>query len=214
MIILLQTYLRRHARERRHGRTAKENMKAKLIEYNGQRVSLAQLAKEYGLTSGCLSYRLSHGWDIEKALHTEPVRDGTAARYEYRGKMYTIKELAQIHGNISAYGIRNRLVCGMSVEDAVNLPLAQGKHQHLEQTTVIKQPGIYHKFEPHNSPEDKKKCQTCCYSERDGQNYPCMFMALHDPPERRGCEPGQHCIRFEPKNEKTEQKKLQKWVGR
>ncbi len=47
-----------------HG--GKHNMK--MIEYNGKKQSVNDWAKELGMTSGGLNYRLTHGWSLADAL--------------------------------------------------------------------------------------------------------------------------------------------------
>jgi hypothetical protein len=45
-------------------------MTAKKYKHDGKSLTIGQWAKETGLAVSCLNYRLSTGWDIEKALTT------------------------------------------------------------------------------------------------------------------------------------------------
>lgn len=50
-----------------------------LITFNGETLCLCDMAGKYNIPRARLTYRLSHGWDIEKALLTKG--DGRALRY-------------------------------------------------------------------------------------------------------------------------------------
>ena len=45
-----------------------------LVEYKGQVYTIAELSDIYGIKYSCLYNRLHKGWDVEKALHTQPIK--------------------------------------------------------------------------------------------------------------------------------------------
>ena len=186
---------------------------ANLIEYKGKIYTLRQLSEETGLSKATLNSRLEAGWGIEKAVET-PLRITTLRKYPYHGKMLTAAELAALHGNISAKAMRERLNNGMTPEQAVMEPKTPGGKFIQRKEVKDAEPVSRGRFVPHISPEDMKKCKKCRYAEKDsGGRALCAYIILHDPPERRGCEPGKNCTRWEPRDKKTEQKKLNKWMG-
>lgn len=67
-------------------------------------------------------WRLTHGWSDQEIIET-PIRvHETKNKFVFQGKAKTIFELAEI-SDISNTTIRNRLLCGWSVEDAVLKPV-------------------------------------------------------------------------------------------
>lgn len=42
------------------------------VEYNGEKLTLSQIAKRYNIEKSTLRYRLKYGWDIQKAVSTVP----------------------------------------------------------------------------------------------------------------------------------------------
>lgn len=46
----------------------------RLITYQGETAYVMEWARRFGLTDGCLTYRLNHGWSIERALTTPVVQ--------------------------------------------------------------------------------------------------------------------------------------------
>lgn len=187
---------------------------ARQIKYKGKTYSLRGLAEVAGMSYATLRSRLNGGWDVEKAV-TTPVSPTITRRWPFHGKLMTAPELAAIHGHISSEAMRNRLMSGMSAEQAVAEPLTKGgrfirRKEDVEKPKVVPEPG----WVPHDSPEDIRKCKKCQYSEKDsGGKVLCAFIILHDPPERRGCEPGKNCTRFAPNNKATDRKKLDRWMG-
>ena len=185
---------------------------ANQIEYKGKIYTLRQLSEETGLSKATLNSRLEAGWGIEKAVET-PLRITTLRKYPYHGKMLTAAELAALNGTITTKTMRERLNNGMSPEQAVMEPKTRGG-KLITRKEVDAVPVSGGRFVPHISPADMKKCKKCRYAEKDsGGRALCAYIILHDPPERRGCEPGKNCTRWEPRDKKTEQKKLNKWIG-
>ena len=185
---------------------------ARKIKYRGKTYSLRGLAEVAEISYATLRSRLNGGWDVEKAVNT-PLLGHPNRKWMFHGKMYTAAELARIHGNITTQAMCSRLKSGMTPEQAVATPLTKGG-RFIPRKEVDAVPVSGGRFVPHDSPEDMKKCKRCRYAEKDsGGRALCAYIILHDPPERRGCEPGKNCTRWEPKNRKTEQKKLNKWMG-
>lgn len=97
-----------------------------LYEYNGKiykTYELLQLSNVEGLTVGDITYRINRdGWSVEDAI-TKPKKMRNQY-FEYRGKLYTSKELAEISPveNMYSHDITDRIRAGWSIEDAVNKP--------------------------------------------------------------------------------------------
>lgn len=121
----------------------------------------------------------------------------------------TIQEWSKQYG-INSETVRYRIEeRGMEPIDALTAPRLptnppKKKKEEAEQSKT---------FIPRQSPEDKAKCKKCGWSERAGVDFPCMYMELHRPRERRGCEPGKNCIRFTPKSKKIKDQKIASWTG-
>jgi len=60
----------RWATRRQQGNNRRSNL---YLLFNGRRQSLADWARETGLTTYCINYRLKRGWTVEKALTTPPL---------------------------------------------------------------------------------------------------------------------------------------------
>lgn len=107
--------------------------------------------------------------------------------------------------------MRDRLRNGMSPEQAVLEPKSNGKRITPKIVTEIKR--VKRKgWQPAKSPEDIRKCKRCRYSEKIGSELCCMYAVLHSPPERRGCEPGKNCTKYEGKSKESEKIKLGEWA--
>lgn len=94
--------------------------------YNGKpykSYSLLQFSKVEGLNQHTLTNRIIRdGMSVEEAL-TKPLKIRNK-KYEYRGKLYTTTELAELSpvDGLEKHNITDRLRSGWSVEDAVNKP--------------------------------------------------------------------------------------------
>jgi hypothetical protein len=98
-----------------------------LYEYNGKiykTYELVAMSDVEGLNVGDITCRINQlGWSVEDAI-TKPKKRQNQ-QFEYRGKMYSSKELAALspYDNISHHDITDRVNgLGWSVEDAVNRP--------------------------------------------------------------------------------------------
>ena len=85
------------------------------------------IAKQHGIKVHQLYKRLYEGWSIEEAT-TIPIerqeRILSKQLYEYKGKWYSVKQLAKIAG-IPENAFRKRLARRWTVEDGVEIPLAK-----------------------------------------------------------------------------------------
>ena len=184
---------------------------ARKIKYKGKTYSIRGLAEVAGMSYATLRSRLNGGWDVEKAV-TTPVSPTITRRWPFHGKLMTAPELAAIHGHISSRAMHNRLMSGMSAEQAVAEPLMKGgrfirRKEDVEKPRVVPEPG----WVPHDSPEDRAKCRRCRHSFRDSSGVPCGY--ADDMHERRGCEPGKNCTRFAPCSRNIVKDKHRKWMG-
>ena len=98
-----------------------------LYEYKGKiykTYELVALSSVEGLTVGNITNRINvQGWSVEDAI-TKPKKQRNQ-KFEYRGKMYSSKELAKLspYDNITYHDITDRVNGqGWSVERAVNTP--------------------------------------------------------------------------------------------
>lgn len=98
-----------------------------LYEYNGKiykTYELVAMSNVEGLTVGNITNRINvQGWSVEDAI-TKPKKQRDQ-KFEYNGKMYTSKELADLspYNNISHHDITDRINGqGWTVERAVNTP--------------------------------------------------------------------------------------------
>lgn len=93
--------------------------------YNGERKTLSELSREYGIPRDLLKSRVFWGWELDKAIKTPPKR---TARYSFNGKSHTLREWADIIG-IPKQTLKDRLHRGYSFEDAVtgNMKVRKGK---------------------------------------------------------------------------------------
>ncbi len=97
--------------------TRKEQMQNRrgiiMVEWNGERRALSQLADEHGQKVSLVRSRIRFGMALERAL-TEPlVKPGIL----YRGQTRTIKSLAEEHGQ-TASAVHARIRKGLSIEEA------------------------------------------------------------------------------------------------
>lgn len=134
-------------------------MKAKLITYKGKTQSVTAWAKEYGITSGGLNSRLKRGWDIEKALTAPSLSH--AQKWEYKGKLYTAKELSILHGGVSESTMLSRLQT-MTPEEAMSTP---NRRPHRKVRITEEQQKQMFKPKPHVP--DTTQCRTCQYRAKD-----------------------------------------------
>ena len=149
---------RRHARERRHGQfIERRSMKQVYITYKGVTKSVKQWEKETGIPAKIIYARRSRGWTPEEIFET-PIQRRRQRRYEWKGKKYTIPELARIRG-VGATTMRQRIF-KTSVDDAMQKPNSRPQkpkktpqEKPKKVVKVIKNP-------------DTTQCVTCIYREK------------------------------------------------
>ena len=84
-------------------------------------------AKENGIKGHQLYKRLYEGWSLDEAVNIPMKRKERILNkqlYKYKGKLYSVKQLAEISG-INESAFRKRLARRWSIEDAVEIPLAK-----------------------------------------------------------------------------------------
>lgn len=168
-------------------------MKVTLITYKGKTQSITAWARESEITSGGLNSRLQRGWDFEKALLAPPLSH--AQKWEYKGEMYTAKELAIMHGSVSTATMLSRLRT-MTVEEALALP-NQRPHRK-ERITEEQQKQM---FKPKPKKPDNKLCRTCIYhgtlsgcGDLGAGNVYCDYIEIEG--HRRPCPPPPNCTAY------------------
>ena len=111
-------------------KTIKESDKSrytgKKYEYNGEELTLIQISKKYGIEYGVLKGRIKLGWNVAECIENRNIknRKKKSYLYEYNGEYYTIPELSEKFG-LSQTMLRQRLMSGMNLNDAITLPHAK-----------------------------------------------------------------------------------------
>lgn len=78
-----------------------------LITYNGVTKTVAEWGEEYNQPPERIYKRIKkHGWTAKRAFETPPRK---AEKFNYKGKMYTAKELAELNGDISECAMMFRI---------------------------------------------------------------------------------------------------------
>lgn len=134
-------------------------MKAKMITYKGKTQTTKQWSEETGIPVNLILDRLQKRLSVEEAL-SYPPKQRRDIKYEYNGELYSIPELARLHGSISPATMRQRLYAGMTVEEAMAKPNSRpGRKQRI---TEAKQKEV---FMPVKRPKkiDTTQCKTCQY---------------------------------------------------
>lgn len=89
-----------------------------IIEYKGEELTLAELARKYDKDSDLIKRRIAHhNWDVERALKEEPWEMIT-----YNGVTKRVAEFAEDFG-MTYYQLKKRLMRGWTVERALTQPL-------------------------------------------------------------------------------------------
>ena len=110
-----------------------------IVSYKGkQYYKWADLARDYGIDGKLLQKRTSKGWKLDEAL--EIPTDRTEFRlqkrlYKYRDKLYSVKQLSEKF-NITEKNIYRRLARGWSIEEAIEIPIAQRKGGTKNERTI------------------------------------------------------------------------------
>lgn len=173
------------------------------IEWDGKVWTASDLAREYDLPPATFIDRIWRGWPVKCALTVKP-KPRPVRKYYYNGQYYTVRQLAALNGELTPDGIKYRLERGQSIKQIVETPKHPGTQRAESKRPKKQKPG---RWVPRHTAEDLARCRKCRYSEDDSNLVVCMYLANHRPPERRGCEPGKNCKRFERKTAESERKK-------
>lgn len=96
-----------------------------IVSYKGKQYStFSDMARDYGITPKLLEKRTSKGWTLEEALEIPKERKQhklNVQLYEYKGKLYSLKELSKLSG-ISSKTIWKRLNRKWNIDEAVEIP--------------------------------------------------------------------------------------------
>lgn len=94
-------------------------------KYNGKEYNIQQLVGLSGLegmSEATMRDRINRGWSLEKAI-TQPLKKRDAL-YEYKGKFYTTKQLAELSPyEMTHHHIADRLKGGWDIEKILNTPI-------------------------------------------------------------------------------------------
>lgn len=107
----------------------------RIVEYNGEQVTIAELAERYGKKYGLLMDRIArYGWSVDKAVNT-PTQHDRRRTVPYRSKAETILELDDRvmpfsmwckEYQIEPETLRGRLARGWNMADALTKPSDKG----------------------------------------------------------------------------------------
>jgi hypothetical protein len=103
-----------------------------IISYKGiQYCSFSDMARDYNIEPKLLNKRINHGWTLEESLEIPVEREQFRLNkrlYEYNGKLYTVKELAELSG-LNEKTIYKRFKRGWNVEETVEIPTGRRKNE-------------------------------------------------------------------------------------
>ncbi|MBW4469305.1 MAG: hypothetical protein KME45_03475 [Stenomitos rutilans HA7619-LM2] len=98
---------------------ARNTRRNRFIEFNGERLTLAEWAERLGIAGSVIANRIDKfGWTVEKALTT---RNGAKRILSYNGKMLSIAAWARDTG-LTSGTIGARLKMGWSIEATLTRP--------------------------------------------------------------------------------------------
>lgn len=156
--------------------------KPKLYNYDGKWYTIKQLSALAGITVMAMRTRLAAGWGVKKSVET-PILC-VRPRYEYKGKLYTMVELAKLNGSLTPSGVKYRLECGQTVEQIVETP-PRDRRLNLQRTYV----------QPIRRSVDLTQCKTCKY--RGGGDKEtgifCAYSLIEGHARMFISEPSPHC---------------------
>lgn len=97
-----------------------------ILEYKGEKKTLAEWSKIKNIDYTTLFLRLDRGWDIAKALETKPTK---IFYITFDGITDTISGWSKRRG-LSAGTLNDRIKNGWSVEDALNFPVGKNTDRY------------------------------------------------------------------------------------
>lgn len=167
-------------------KTRGETLKPITVFYEGVEMTIPDLARAHNKDPEVVRDRIRRGWDIHRAV-SEPVKDQSIKRYEWRGKLYTAKELAKLKGDCSASTMYHRLEV-MSAEEAMARPV-QKRARVVPSTKKKKEPDPMRKF------VDTRPCRKCQYhgtlGNSESSGVYCDYIGVKQ--HRRPCPPPPLC---------------------
>jgi len=90
----------------------------RFITYKGETLTVAKMARKYGITEELFKTRFNSGWSVESAIET-PLR---FERITYKGVEKEVREYAKEYG-MTYHQLKKRLMRGWDIERALNQPL-------------------------------------------------------------------------------------------
>lgn len=94
-----------------------------ILEVDGKKRRLTEVANEYGISRELLYGRIAAGWSVEKALSTPSCKGNAsrdrAQRIRYNDKDFTFRELSEIYG-VEMDTIKYRIKTGWPIERALH----------------------------------------------------------------------------------------------
>ena len=96
--------------------------------YNGEIISLKDLADKFSINIKTLRARLASGLSLDEAVVKVWGSKSHTLKYKYKGEDYSLSQLSTLSG-INRYTLQARLKSGMTVEHAVELPVLKQKDE-------------------------------------------------------------------------------------
>ena len=100
--------------------------KPRMVKYKGKTKSVAELAKEYGLSPYNIKARLDAGWTVHKTL-TVPVRDNVN-KIKYKRKTRSVREWSDLY-DIPYKILAKRLWLNWTIHEALTIPIRKHKNR-------------------------------------------------------------------------------------
>ena len=94
-----------------------------VLEYNGFKLTIAEIAEKYNISSETIRYRYKIGWSLDKIINT-PVVGKT--NMVYNGKELTLMDIAN-KCNMSLRTVASRYYKGWNAERIINTPVKLNK---------------------------------------------------------------------------------------
>lgn len=167
-------------------------MKKLYLTYNGKTQTVSEWSAETGISESVILSRHERKWSDEQVL-TVPVRSRKRRKYEWKGKMYSVAQLAEIHGGISAYSMWQRLE-KMSVKEAMETPRSKKgrKRETPKEEKEKEKPVVIVRRKV-----DLQQCRTCQYrgalGNSIGSGVFCAYSLITGNCRMFISEPSPHC---------------------
>ena len=99
---------------------ARNRRNNRIVEYKGEKLTLAECAELKGVSPSTLRNRLNYGWSIEEAMETDVRPDGIKL-LTHNGQTHTIPQWVKLTG-ISKAAIYGRLKLGWDTDRILTTP--------------------------------------------------------------------------------------------